>query len=307
MATPLARGAWDSSEKTLRKLRHAVRRSTHAARVVHMGEGTFDALAALAHQSASASSTNPSAIAIDVRLRLLRPVASTSVRLGNVRPDAHSLEVHHRLIAVIALVADDLFKWLRLLDGELRVFDLLGGGDRGFAGSEKSSNDRGELRPTAGAENSGLPASRWRARQSRVPSRCPQSSRLSATGNSGQARGPDVTDTCLRRNFSGAPAVRYGRAGRANASRSRCMRFIPKTGSKTATACFTRISTLAAHGVHCLKGFERCATAATGSRQTVAASPPIRERREGQHDDAAREVANEVWSYDAVWRDLITV
>ena len=42
------------------------------------------------------------------------------------------VEVHHRLIAVIALVRDDLFQRLRLVDVGLRVFDLLGRGRRRF-------------------------------------------------------------------------------------------------------------------------------------------------------------------------------
>src|SRR5688572_9059404 len=104
-------------------------RPPHATGVVEMRERTFDPLATLAHQSASAWPAQAPTITIDgrLRLRLLRPVASPPVRLGDVGPDADGLEVHHRLIAVIPLVPDDRFQRLRLVDIRLRVFDLLRG------------------------------------------------------------------------------------------------------------------------------------------------------------------------------------
>ena len=105
------------NQQTLQDVRVAAQmRAAHPARVVEMREGAFDALAALAHQSASASSANPSSIAIHWRLRFrfLRPVASAPIRLGHIRPDADGVEVDHRLITVVPLVGDDLFQWLRL-------------------------------------------------------------------------------------------------------------------------------------------------------------------------------------------------
>src|SRR5207244_3651558 len=109
----------------------------HAAGVVEVRERAFDALAALPHQAPSAWPAHASTIAIDGRLRVwfFRPVASAAVRLGDVRPDADRLEVHHRLIAVIALVADDLFQRLRLVDIRLCVLDLLRRSGRGLADS----------------------------------------------------------------------------------------------------------------------------------------------------------------------------
>src|SRR5206468_5270036 len=84
-------------------------RATHAARVVDVRERTLDPLAALAHQAPSASSTYPAAIAIHrrLRLRLVRPIASAAVRLRDVCPNAHGVQVHHCLIAVIPLFAND--------------------------------------------------------------------------------------------------------------------------------------------------------------------------------------------------------
>src|SRR5580700_7029692 len=89
-------------------------RAAHPARLVEMREGAFDVLPASTHQPASPCATNPPTIAIHRRLglRLVRPVASTPVGLGDVGPDARRVEVDHGLIAVIPLVADDLFEWL---------------------------------------------------------------------------------------------------------------------------------------------------------------------------------------------------
>src|SRR5436309_189294 len=102
-------------------------RPPHATGVVEMREGAFDPLAALPHQAAPAWPAQAPTIAIDgrPRVRFFRPMASPSVRLGNVGADADGLEVDHRLIAVISLVADDLFKGLRLVDVRLRIFNLV--------------------------------------------------------------------------------------------------------------------------------------------------------------------------------------
>src|SRR5262245_64845323 len=109
-------------------------RAPHATRVVEMRERTLDPLAPLSHQSASTRSADPPTIAIDGRLGfgLLRPIASSAIWFGDVGPNADGLEVHHRLITVIPLVADDLLKGLRLFDVGLRLFDLFGRGNRRF-------------------------------------------------------------------------------------------------------------------------------------------------------------------------------
>ena len=123
------------NQQALQDVRVAAQMGTaHPTRVVEMREGAFDPLAALAHQSASAWSANPPAIAIHWRLRVgrVRPVASTPVGLRHVGPNADRVEVHHRLIAVIALVADDLFQRLRFFHVGLRVFDLVRRGNRRF-------------------------------------------------------------------------------------------------------------------------------------------------------------------------------
>ena len=108
--------------------------TAHAPGVIEMGERALDHLATSTHQAAAPSSPNPPAVAIHRRLgsRLLRPVASTPGRLRHVGANADGVEVHHRLITVIALVRDDLVQRLRLVDLGLRRFDLLGGGRHRF-------------------------------------------------------------------------------------------------------------------------------------------------------------------------------
>src|SRR6202049_754778 len=102
-------------------------RATHPTGVVEMREGAFDPLAPSTHQATAARSTNPPPIGIhrDLGLRLLRPIAATTVRLRDVRPETYGRQLDHRLIAVIALVRDDLCQPLRCLHRGLRVFDLL--------------------------------------------------------------------------------------------------------------------------------------------------------------------------------------
>src|ERR1035441_9613301 len=100
--------------------------AAHPTGVVEMREGAFDPLAPLTHQATAARTTNPATIGVHrgLGLGLLRPIAATAVRLRDVRPDAYGLQVDHRLIAVIALVGDDLFQRLGCLHLGLRVFDL---------------------------------------------------------------------------------------------------------------------------------------------------------------------------------------
>ena len=61
------------------------------------------------------------------RLRVLLPVASSAIRFRNVTADADGIEIHHHLIAVIDLVADDLLQTLAVWRHRL---DLFGGFDQ---------------------------------------------------------------------------------------------------------------------------------------------------------------------------------
>jgi hypothetical protein len=71
-------------------------------------------------------------IAVDrvARGRVLLPVPWSPIRFGDVAADAHRLEIDERLIAVIALVADDFFDALAVGPHGL---DLLGGFNQRFA------------------------------------------------------------------------------------------------------------------------------------------------------------------------------
>src|ERR1700675_3104908 len=92
------------NQQALQDIRVAAQmRAAHAPGVIEMRERAFDPLAALAHQTPAAWSSNPATIAIDRCLGLgrLRPIASSPIRLRNVGPDAHGVEVDHRLIAVV--------------------------------------------------------------------------------------------------------------------------------------------------------------------------------------------------------------
>ena len=76
-----------------------------------MGEGAFQSLAAQPQQALAARAANASTIAVDrvACLGILLPVASAAIGFGDVTADADRFEIDERLIAVIALVADDLF------------------------------------------------------------------------------------------------------------------------------------------------------------------------------------------------------
>src|SRR5206468_3060298 len=97
-------------------------RAAHPARLVQMRKGAFDPFAALAHQTASASTANSSSIPIHRRLSLwcVRPGAAAAVRLRDVGANAERVEFDHDAITVIPLVGDDLFQRLRSIDLSLR-------------------------------------------------------------------------------------------------------------------------------------------------------------------------------------------
>lgn len=72
--------------------------------------GPIRALAAEPQQPLASGAANASTVAVDgsARLGLLLPVASSAIRFRDVAPDAHGFQIDERLIAVIALIADDL-------------------------------------------------------------------------------------------------------------------------------------------------------------------------------------------------------
>ena len=114
-------------------------RAPHPAGLVGVRERTLDALATSAHQALAAGAPNAPTIRIDGRLGLPRlgPIAAASIRLGDIRPDADGLQIHHDLITVIALVRDQRGERLGVVHLGLRIFDLVSGGDRRVANGRR--------------------------------------------------------------------------------------------------------------------------------------------------------------------------
>jgi hypothetical protein len=92
------------------------------------GGGTGDGIDAASADQALASTQplrNPPTIAVhrSARLGMVLPVPSSAIGFRDVAADAHGFEIDERLIAVIALVADDFFDTVSV--GLYRL-DLLG-------------------------------------------------------------------------------------------------------------------------------------------------------------------------------------
>ena len=85
--------------------------SAHPSCFVEVRERPFEALAAEPQQAQAPRRANPPTIPVHrvAGLGVLRPVPSAAIGLGDVTADADRFEIHERLIAVIPLVADDLF------------------------------------------------------------------------------------------------------------------------------------------------------------------------------------------------------
>ena len=62
-------------------------------------------------------------------LRRLRPIAAAPIRLGDIRPDADGLQIHHDLITVIALVRDQRGERLGVVHLGVRLLELVRRGD----------------------------------------------------------------------------------------------------------------------------------------------------------------------------------
>ena len=86
--------------------------AAQAASFVEMREGTFEPFATQAQHPLATSAVNASPVPIDggARLGFTRPVASPAIRFRDVAADSHRFEIDQLLIAVIALVADDLLQ-----------------------------------------------------------------------------------------------------------------------------------------------------------------------------------------------------
>src|SRR6516164_4555935 len=99
--------------------------TAHPAGLVEMREASFQALTAKPQQTQAACAANAPTIAVhrSARLGMVLPVPSSAIGFRDVAADAHGFEIDERLIAVIALVADDFFDTVSV--GLYRL-DLLG-------------------------------------------------------------------------------------------------------------------------------------------------------------------------------------
>src|ERR1043165_7153092 len=86
--------------------------AAHPARLKEMREGPFQAFSSEPQQPLAACAANATTIAIHRLARggVLLPVPSPAIRFRDVSAQPHGFEIHERLVAVIALVTDDLLK-----------------------------------------------------------------------------------------------------------------------------------------------------------------------------------------------------
>jgi hypothetical protein len=84
--------------------------AAHATGFIEMGKGTLESLTTEAQQLLAAWATDASPIPVIgiAGVAVFPPVPSSAIRFGDIVPDAHGFEIHERLVAVIALVADNL-------------------------------------------------------------------------------------------------------------------------------------------------------------------------------------------------------
>ena len=101
----------------------------HPSGFVEMRKRSFQSFAPLPQQAFPARATNPSAVAVDgvTGLGIVLPVAPPAIRLRDVAAHADRFEIHHYLIAVIALVRNHLWYPFAVRDHSL---DLLRGFDQ---------------------------------------------------------------------------------------------------------------------------------------------------------------------------------
>ena len=104
----------------------------HPAGFIEMRKRSLQSFASLAKQPFASLSPNAPTVAIDrvASLGVLLPMAPSAIGFRDVTPQAHRFEIHERLIAVIALVPDDLFETIAIGHDHL---NLLGRIDQGLS------------------------------------------------------------------------------------------------------------------------------------------------------------------------------
>src|SRR5690348_16200123 len=83
--------------------------SSHAAGVIAVREGPFQHHSSAPHQRLSTLTADPPAIGINggALVVFAEPISAATFRLGNITTNSEYLQVHHRLVPVIALVRDE--------------------------------------------------------------------------------------------------------------------------------------------------------------------------------------------------------
>ena len=107
-------------------------RASHPAGLIEVGKRSLGEFRPSPPQASPAGASETAAIPMDgrVRIRRVRPIAPATVGFRNVRPQAHRSQVYHRLVAVIALVRDDVLQPPVRVGRRVRGFHLFGRRDR---------------------------------------------------------------------------------------------------------------------------------------------------------------------------------
>ena len=100
--------------------------AAHAAGLIEMRKRSFQPFAAQPEEPLTARAANAPSIAVHsvACVGVLLPIPSSPIGFGDIAAHAHGLEIYERVIAVIALVGDDLLEAIGV--GPHRL-DLLGG------------------------------------------------------------------------------------------------------------------------------------------------------------------------------------
>jgi hypothetical protein len=99
--------------------------AAHPTGFIEMGEGPFQALAPQPQQAQAARAANATTIPVDraTRVAVVLPVSASPIGFRGAASETDGFKVDERLIAVIALVADDFLEAVAI---GLHGLDLLG-------------------------------------------------------------------------------------------------------------------------------------------------------------------------------------
>jgi hypothetical protein len=94
---------------------------SHPSGFVQMGKRSFEEFSPPTEQALAARTANPPAVTIDsvARLGVILPLSAPAIGLRDVAAHAHRFEVHERLVAMVPLVCNDLFRPVAVRDDRL--------------------------------------------------------------------------------------------------------------------------------------------------------------------------------------------